>query len=208
MDIDPAVLPDDIDALKGIVRAALTALDVAKADAAVAQAERSEIAAYIAHLKLQIEKLKRTIYGPRAERTARLLDQMEFELEDLEVTATEDELRAEQAAAKGSAAPAGITRKRPSRDRSGIHPQLHLARYSGILQADAYGGYNKLYQADRAPGPIVEAACWSHARRKFFELADIAKNAKRKAQGRTPAFIAPMALQPWRRLGQSQGCGC
>lgn len=87
-----------------------------------------------------------------------------------------------------------------SRDRSGIHPQTHLARYSGILQADAYGGYNKLYESGRSPGPIIEAACWSHARRKFFELADIAKNAKRKAQGRTPAFIAPMALTAVQRI--------
>ncbi|MDE1884214.1 MAG: IS66 family transposase [Rhodospirillales bacterium] len=390
MDVDPAALPDDIEALKEIARSALAALDVARADAAAAQAERSDIAAYIAHLKLQIEKLKRTIYGPRAERTARLLDQMEFELEELEATATEDELRAEQAAAKGStASAAGVTRKRPSRqpfpehlprerivlpgpdactccggkrlaklgetvtetlestprqykvlqyvrekftcrdcetisqhpapfhviprafagpsllamiayekfgqhqplnrqserfaaegvalsvstladlvgaacvalepvfrhmeatvfaaarvhgddttvpmlargqtdiarawvyvrddrpfggvgppcavfyysrDRAGIHPQTHLARYSGILQADAYGGYNKLYEVGRSPGPIIEAACWSHARRKFFELADIAKNAKRKAQGRMPAFIAPMALAAVQRI--------
>ena len=390
MDVDPAALPDDIEALKEIARSALAALDVARADAAAARAERSDIAAYIAHLKLQIEKLKRTIYGPRAERTARLLDQMEFELEDLEATATEDELRAEQAAVKGSATSAvGITRKRPSRqsfpehlprerivlpgpgactccggkrlaklgetvtetlestprqykvlqyvrekftcrdcetisqnpapfhviprafagpsllaiivyerfgqhqllnrqserlaaegvalsvstladlvgaacvvlepvfrhmeatvfaaarvhgddttvpvlargqtaiarawvyvrddrpfggagppcavfyysrDRSGMHPQTHLARYSGILQADAYGGYNKLYESGRSPGPVIEAACWSHARRKFFELADIAKNAKRKAQGRTPAFIAPMALAAVQRI--------
>lgn len=390
MDFDPATLPDDIDALKDIVRSALAALDAAKADAAAAQAERSDIAAYIAHLKLQIEKLKRTIYGPRAERTARLLDQMEFELEELEATATEDELRAEQVAAKGgTASAASIARKRPSRqpfpdhlprerivlpgpdactccgsarlaklgesvtetlesisrqykvlqyvrekftcrdcetisqtpapfhviprafagpsllamiahekfgqhqplnrqserfaregvalsvstladlvgaacvalepvfrhmeaivfaaarvhgddttvpvlargqtniarawvyvrddlpfggagppcavfyysrDRSGIHPQMHLARYSGIFQADAYGGYNKLYEAGRAPGPIIEAACWSHARRKFFELADIAKNAKRKAQGRTPVFVAPMALAAVQRI--------
>ncbi len=49
-----------------------------------------------------------------------------------------------------------------SRDRRGEHPQAHLARYSGILQADAYDGYNKLYLADRKPGPIREAACWSH----------------------------------------------
>ena len=91
MDIDPAALPDDIDGLKDIVRSALAQLDSAKADAAAAQAERSDVTAYIAYLKLQIEKLKRTIYGPRAERTARLLDQMEFELEDLEATATEDE---------------------------------------------------------------------------------------------------------------------
>ena len=81
-----------------------------------------------------------------------------------------------------------------SRDRSGIHPQTHLAEYSGIFQADAYGGYNKLYEANRLPGSIIEAACWAHARRKFFELADIASNAKRKAQGRKPAFVAPMAL--------------
>ena len=116
MDIDPSALPDDIDALKDIVRSALAQRDSAKADAAAAQAERSDIAAYIAYLKLQIEKLKRTIYGPRAERTARLLDQMEFELEELEATATEDELRAEQEAAKArTTTVAGSTRKRPSR---------------------------------------------------------------------------------------------
>ncbi len=76
-----------------------------------------------------------------------------------------------------------------SRDRAGVHPQTHLAGYRGIFQADAYGGYNKLYELNRSPGPIIEAACWSHARRKFFELADIARNAKRKAQGKTPAFV-------------------
>ena len=64
-----------------------------------------------------------------------------------------------------------------SRDRAGIHPQTHLAGYSGIFQADAYAGYNKLYEPGRTPGPIIEAACWAHARRKFFELADIARNA-------------------------------
>ena len=390
MEIDPTALPDDIDALKDIVCSTLAALNSAKAEAAAARAERSDIVAYIAHLKLQIEKLKRTIYGPRAERTARLLDQMEFELEDLEATATEDELNAEQMAARSGVPSApGITRKRPSRqpfpdhlprerivlpgpdactccggkrlaklgetvtetlestprqhkvlqyvrekftcrdcetisqnpapfhviprafagpsllamiahekfgqhqplnrqserfaregvplsvstladlvgaacvalapvfrhmeaavfaaarlhgddttvpvlargqtdigrtwvyvrddrpfggagppcavfyysrDRSGIHPQMHLARYSGILQADAYSGYNKLYESGRAPGPIIEAACWAHARRKFFELADIAANAKRRAQGRAPAFIAPMALAAVQRI--------
>jgi transposase len=48
-----------------------------------------------------------------------------------------------------------------SRDRAGIHPQTHLAEYSGIFQADAYGGYNKLYEPNRSPGPIIEAACWA-----------------------------------------------
>ena len=63
----------------------------------------------------------------------------------------------------------------------------HLATYSGILQADAYGGYGKLYEPGRSPGPILEAACWVHARRKFFVLADLAESARRKAQGKTPA---------------------
>jgi hypothetical protein len=59
------------------------------------------------------------------------------------------------------------------------HPARHLACYTGILQADAYGGYDHLYEADRPPGPIRQALCWSHARRKFFELADIAASRRR-----------------------------
>ena len=39
------------------------------------------------------------------------------------------------------------------------------------MQADAYAGFNRLYEADRKGGPIIEAACWAHARRKFFDLA-------------------------------------
>ncbi|MCF3947349.1 IS66 family transposase [Acidiphilium iwatense] len=376
MDIDPLALPDDIAALKAIILGD--------------RARQSDTAAYIAHLTLQIEKLKRALYGPKAERTARLLDQMEMELEELETTATEDELRAEREAAKAKATTVtGFTRKRPSRqpfpehlprervvlpgptqcaccggsrlaklgesvtetlestprqykviqhvrekftcrdcekisqepapfhtiprafagpsllamiaydkfgqhqplnrqserfalegislsvstladligatcvtlepaynfietmvftggrvhgddttvpvmargqtdtarvwvyvrddqpfggsgppcavfyysrDRAGIHPQTHLAGYSGIFQADAYGGYNKLYEPNRSPGPIIEAACYAHARRKFFELADIARNAKRKAHGKTPAFVAPMALAAVQRI--------
>jgi transposase len=376
MDADPSALPDDLAALKAIILGE--------------RARQSDTEAYIAHLKLQIEKLKRALYGPRSERTARLLDQMELQLEELEATATEDELRAEQEAAKArTTTVAGFTRKRPSRqpfpehlprerivlpgptqcfccggsrlaklgetvtetletiprqykviqhvrekftcrdcetisqepapfhviprafagpsllamitydkygqhqplnrqserfaleglalsvstladlvgatcvalepafkhieamvfagkrihgddttvpvmargqtdiahiwvyvrddrpfggagppcavfyysrDRAGIHPQTHLAGYSGIFQADAYGGYNKLYGPNRSDGPIIEAACWSHGRRKFFELADLARNAKRKAQGRTPAFVAPMALAAVQRI--------
>jgi hypothetical protein len=87
-----------------------------------------------------------------------------------------------------------------SRDRSGEHPQRHLANFAGILQADAYGGYGKLYDPGRAPGPVTEAACWSHARRKFFVLADIEANALRKAQGKTPAVISPMALEAVQRI--------
>ena len=43
------------------------------------------------------------------------------------------------------------------------------------MQADAYAGFNRLYEAGRKPGPIVEAACWAHARRKFFDLARLNK---------------------------------
>ena len=390
MDIDSLTLPDDIAALKEIVRRAMSRADAAEADSAAARAAQSDTAAYIEHLKLQIEKLKRALYGPRAERTARLLDQMELKLEELETTATQDELRAEQEAAKAKTTTvAGFTRKRPSRqpfpehlprervvlpgptqcfccggsrlaklgesvtetlestprifkviqhvrekftcrdcekisqepapfhtiprafagpsllamiaydkfglhqplnrqserfglegiplsvstladligatcvalkpvynfikstvfkaerihgddttvpvlaqgqtdiarvwvyvrddrpfggsgppcavfyyshDRAGIHPQTHLAEYSGVFQADAYGGYNKLYVPTRSPGPLIEAACWAHGRRKFFELADIARNAKRRAQGKTPAFVAPMALAALQRI--------
>ena len=60
----------------------------------------SDLEALIAHLKLQIEKLRRELYGSRSERTALLLDQMELQLEDLEAAATEDELAAEKAAAR------------------------------------------------------------------------------------------------------------
>jgi transposase len=63
-----------------------------------------------------------------------------------------------------------------SRNRGGEHPSRHLAGYAGILQADAYAGFGDLYDAKRQPGPITEAACWSHGRRKFFELADLRKS--------------------------------
>jgi transposase len=89
-----------------------------------------------------------------------------------------------------------------SRDRAGEHPQAHLASYSGILQADAYGGYGKLYEPGRSPGLILEAACWVHARRPFFVMADLAENARRKAQGKKPAVISPLALEVVRRIDQ------
>jgi transposase len=62
-----------------------------------------------------------------------------------------------------------------SPDRGGKHPEQHLAGYAGLMQADAYAGFNRLYGAGRKPGPIIEAACWAHARRNFFDLARISK---------------------------------
>jgi transposase len=374
-------LPEDIDALKA-------ALIVARAEAAAARAQQSDDHALIAHLKLQIEKLNRDRYGPRSERTARLLDQLELTLEELESSATEDELAAEMAAAKTTKV-ASFTRKRPSRkpfpehlprerlivpgptacgccggarlsklgeditetleviprqwkviqhvrekftcrdcekisqapapfhviargwagpsllamilfekygqhqplnrqaeryaregvplslstladqvgaccavlapllrrveghvfaaerlhgddttvpvlakgktdigrcwvyvrddrpfggqgppaamfyysrDRAGEHAQAHLAGYTGLFQADAFGGYNKLYEPGRKPGPILEAACWVHARRPFFAMADLAENARRTARGKAPGVISPLALEAVRRI--------
>ena len=381
MDNQPSDLPDDIGALKALVLAE-------RAERQIAQGRNTADAALIAHLKLVIAKLQREKFGPRAERTSRLLDQMELQLEELEAAATEDELAAEQAAAKtttvaaqarkrparkpfpahlprervvepgpttcpccggkrlskvgedvtetleviprqwkviqtvrekfscrdcesmtqtpapfhviprGLAGPsllamilfekfgchqplnrqseryaregidislstladlvgAGCTALAPlvarieahvfaaerlhgddttvpvlakggtntgrcwvyvrddapfgakappaaafyySRDRGGEHPEAHLAGWAGVLQADAYSGYGQLYAADRRPGPITEAMCWSHSRRKFFELADIAAAARRKSKSKAPAPISPLALEAVRRI--------
>ena len=380
-----AAAPDDIAALKAALAEAERERDEAVADAARAKAAASGAEALIAHLTLEIEKLKRELYGTRSEKKARLLDQLEMQLEDAQAAATEDELAAEQAAAKTTIVEA-FTRKRPSkkpfpehlprervvvpaptscsccgsarlsklgeaitetleviprqwkviqtvrekftcrdcetitqppapfyptprgflgpsllamilfekygqhqplnrqserysregidlslstladqvgacvyalrplhdlierhvlaakrlhgddttvpilakgktvtgrawvyvrddrpfggpappaalfyasRDRTAEHPERHLAGYGGILQADAYAGYGRLYAADRRPRPLTQALCWSHARRKFFELADIARSARR---GKNAAPISPLALEAVKRI--------
>lgn len=83
-----------------------------------------------------------------------------------------------------------------STDRAGKNPERHLAYYGGILQADAFAGYNNLYSPTRTPAPITEAACWAHGRRKLFDLADIAGHARTKQ----PAVISPIALEAVRRI--------
>ena len=84
-----------------------------------------------------------------------------------------------------------------SRDRGKEHPNRHLTGWQGILQADAYGGYNDLYRQDRKPSPVVSALCWAHARRKFFELADIAGNVR---HGKPAHQISPVAFDAVRRI--------
>jgi len=84
--------------------------------------------------------------------------------------------------------PAGSTEPpaawyRYSPDRRGEHPQDHLKDFHGILQADAYGGYGKIY----ASGRVEEALCWAHARRPFWDLYE--------NQGRVTGSIAEQALQ-------------
>ncbi len=88
-----------------------------------------------------------------------------------------------------------------SSDRRGEHPQAHLTGWTGVLQADAYGGYGKLYLGERKPAPIIEAACWAHGRRKFFELADIEAAARQRARKKV-AVIAPLALEAVKRMDE------
>ena len=380
----------EIEALRAALSAERARTAETEAELALACAKMADDAATIARQKLEIAKLKRQIYGPRSERTARLIDQMELELEDLEAAATEDEIAAEQAAVRATTV-ATFERKRPSRqpfpehlprermvvpgptaceccggtrlrklgetvtetlevvprqwkvichvrekmtcrdcekiseppapfhvtprgwagpnfmamllfekfgqhqplnrqseryrregvplalstladqigagcaaldpilrrmeahvfaaerlhgddttvpvlakgrthtgrcwvyvrddrpfyggappaamfyysrDRGGAHVEQHLSRWRGILQADAYSGYNKLYAGDRTPGLILEAACWAHARRPFFALADIEASARRKAEGKALGAISPLALEAVRRMDE------
>ncbi|WP_454887078.1 IS66 family transposase [Sphingomonas oryzagri] len=381
-------LPDDVEALKALLTAAVQRADEAEARAANAVARESAIEAVIAHLKLQIAKLRREQYGASAERSRRLLEQMELQLEDLEADASEDDLAAEIAAANTTSV-APFERRRPvrkpfpehlprervvipapcacpacggsrlsklgedvtetlevvprswkviqtvrekvscrdcqtisqppapfhvvprgwagpsflamllfekygqhqplnrqaerfaregvplsvstladqvgaaafaltplykrieahvlaaerlhgddttvpvmakgktdvarlwvyvrddapfagadppaalfyySRDRRGEHPQAHLANWSGIFQADAYGGYGELYRDGRNAGPVLEAGCFAHARRKFFELADVEGAARKKSRGERTGMIYPIALEAVKRL--------
>ena len=73
-----------------------------------------------------------------------------------------------------------------SADRKGEHAERFLKNYQGIMQADAYSGFGRLYGAGREGGRILEAACWSHARRNFFELAELSR--------------APIAIEAVKRI--------
>jgi transposase len=134
MENGPEKLPENIEALHATLLAT-------RAELANVRAQQSDDQALIAYLKLQIEKLNRDRYGPRSERSARLLDQLELTLEELETKATEDELAAERAAAKAKTAAttvASFSRKRPFRQP---FPE-HLPRERVIV-----------------PGPVSCACC-------------------------------------------------
>lgn len=96
----------------------------------------------------------------------------------------------------GPAPPAAIFHY--SRDRRGEHPVSHLRSWTGILQADAYAGYNALFRADRIPAPLTRALCWSHARRYFFELADLDTQLKKRRK-KAPV-ISPIAVEAVHRI--------
>src|SRR6516165_1482904 len=133
-------LPDDIEVLKQLVRAR-------DAELANARAEASSAEALIANLRLMIEKLKRDLFGPRNERKARLLDQMELALEELEAEAAEDEIAAKQAAAATTQVRA-FSRRKPARQPF----PAHLPRERIIV-----------------PGPTACACCGSTRLAKLGE---------------------------------------
>src|SRR3979411_1360135 len=101
-------LPGNVEALKRL----LLARD---AELVQARADKSGAEALISHLRLTSEKLKREIFGPRNERKARLIDQMELELEELEAAAAEDKLIAEKASENTTTVVRAFTRNKPSR---------------------------------------------------------------------------------------------
>ena len=158
MDSGDEAFPNDIAALKAALAAArdrhfieAARAAYAEAELAVARARASDDQALIAHQRLRIEKLTRELYGPRSERTSRLLDQIELQFEELESSATEDEIAAEMAVAKTTTV-AAFTRKRPARKP---FPE-HLPRERVIV-----------------PGPAACLCCGGGRLRKLGESVSI-----------------------------------
>jgi transposase len=146
VDADLAALPDDIDALRTALtieraklRDAVAERDAGVAELAVARAKASEDLAMIAHQKLRIAKLERQIYGPRSERSDRLIDQLALQFEELEASTTEDELAAESAVAKATTV-AGFSRKRPERNTFPEHLPRERVLVDPPKACDCCGG--------------------------------------------------------------------
>ena len=140
-------LPEEIDALRAALLTERARAARVEAELAVARAKASDDAAVIARQRLQIEKLTRQLYGPRSERTVRLLDQMELAFEELESSASEDAIAAERAVAETTNVVA-FTRKRPARQP---FPE-HLPRERVV-----------------EPGPVACLCCGSPRLRKLGE---------------------------------------
>ncbi|MBB3928371.1 hypothetical protein GGR43_004115 [Sphingobium jiangsuense] len=96
----------------------------------------------------------------------------------------------------GPAPPAAIFHY--SRDRRGEHPVGHLRSWKGILQIDAYAGYNALFNGDRLPAPLICTLCRSHVRRHFFELTDVAAQLEKRRK--KAAVISPLAVEAVRPI--------
>src|ERR1700709_2557627 len=210
MDAELTALPDDVDALKAALLAARADVARVTAEAAAALAEQSSNLALIAHLKLQIEKLNRDRFGPRSERTARLLDQMELQLEELETAATEDELAAAAAAAKTTTV-AGFTRARPARRPFPEHLPRERVVVPGPVACACCGGprLSKLGE-DVTETLEVVPHTWKviqHVREKFS-----CRDCERISQPPTPFHVTPrgwagpslLAMMLFEKFGQHQ----
>jgi transposase len=173
-------LPDDVAALKALLNAATRRADEAEARLANAKARESATEAMIAHLKLQIAKLKREAYGASAERSKRLLAQMELQLEDLEADASEDELVAEAAAAKAltvaassaSAEPQAVPRSPAARAHRRARP-LFLPGMRQQPPCQARRGHHRDAGGNPAAWKVIQTV------REKFSCRDCEKIARR-----------------------------
>ena len=127
MHADRNALPDDVDALKDALLSERARAFEVTAELMVARARAAEDVALIAQQKLRIAKLERQVYGQRSERSARLIDQLALTFEELDASATEDELAAEAAVAKTTSV-GGFTRTRSERHTLPAPPRSSTVR--------------------------------------------------------------------------------
>lgn len=202
MDAEIAELPDDVAALKA-------ALIASRAEAAAARAQLAEHQAVIAALKLQIEKHKRELYGLRSERIARLLDQLELQLEEAESAATEDELAAEVAAKTSRVA--AFTRRRPARKPFPAHLSRERVIVPGPTCCACCGG-TRLCKLGEDITETLEAVPrqWKviqHVREKFS-----CRDCEKISQAPAPFHVIPrgwagpslLAMIAFEKFGQHQ----
>jgi transposase len=88
-----------------------------------------------------------------------------------------------------------------SPDRKGAHPQEHLQDFTGILQADGYAGFSKIYDGGR----VVEAACWAHVRRKFVDLHELHKSLVAAEMLDRIGALYAIEKEIWGRLPDERG---
>ena len=185
----PEALPDDVAALKAaLVAERARGLEVA-AELAVARAKASEDMALIAVQKLQIAKLQRQIYGQRSERSTRPIEQLALEFEELAASATEDELAAEQAAAKTTTV-RPFTRRRAERD---TFPD-HLPRERVVVDpptACACCGGKRLHKLGEDVTRTLETTPRRRSRAGAFMKEDGSLSA-RPACKRRPRILSPL----------------
>ena len=210
MDTEFAALPDDIDTLKAALLGARADVARVTAEAATALAQQSSDQALIVYLKLQIERLNRDCFGPRSERTARLLDQMELQLEELEASATEDELAAETAAAKTTNV-AGFARKRSTRRPFPEHLPRERVVIAGSVTCACCGGTRLSKLGEDVTETFEAIPCqWKviqHVREKFS-----CRDCERISQAPAPFHVIPrgwagpnlLAMILFEKFGQHQ----